>query len=209
MEPLSSRPTNRGGGCSQMCCHKCTAGERICSKRTAGVESEPAYPQQTRPDKTEHHAVRFHRLLWIAHPLAYVESADQGGHSGGYMHHRTSRKIQCRETSSERSIQESAFAPYHVGHRIIDKERPEHHERKHRTEFHAFRKSPTDERRRNDGKHELVNHERLLRNRGSERGFRITTHSMQQDVVQSPNEAVAGAECEAVPTDCPKHGHHA
>jgi hypothetical protein len=64
-------------------------------------------------------------------------------------------------------VEESADTPDHVGHGAIDEQRPEGEEDGHGAELHALGKGAGDERRGDDGEHELVDHVGLLGNGGA------------------------------------------
>src|SRR3712207_7202603 len=54
-------------------------------------------------------------------------------------------------------------APDHVRQGEVDDGRPEDREEEHRAELDALGEGARDERRRDDGEHQLVDHEGLLR----------------------------------------------
>ena len=62
-------------------------------------------------------------------------------------------------------VQQAADAPDHVGHRAIDEQRPEGEKDGHGAELHALGEGAGDQRRRDDGEHELVDHVGLFGNR--------------------------------------------
>lgn len=82
------------------------------------------------------------------------------------MHDRAASKIQRRKTTTQRRIQQATLTPHHMRHGIVHHERPEHHEQQHGAKFHALGKGSRDQGRRYDGKHQLIDHEGLLRDRG-------------------------------------------
>ena len=61
----------------------------------------------------------------------------------------------------------------------------------HRAELHALGKSAGDQRRRDDGEHQLVDHEGLLRNGCGVVGVGCGAHSAQKDMAEAADEAVA------------------
>ena len=82
---------------------KCVATKALVAsadarQRAAGVESEPAHPQQAGADEAQHQVVRLHRLARIALPLAQIQRADQRRDARGDVHHRAAREIEARES---------------------------------------------------------------------------------------------------------------
>ena len=63
-------------------------------------------------------------------------------------------------------VEQAADAPDHVRHRAVDQERPEREKESHGAELHALGKGAGDQRRGDDGEHELVDHVGLLGNGG-------------------------------------------
>jgi hypothetical protein len=63
-------------------------------------------------------------------------------------------------------VEQAADAPDHVGHGTVDEQRPEGKKDGHGAELHALGKGAGDERRGDDGEHELVDHVGLLGNGG-------------------------------------------
>ena len=60
-----------------------------------------------------------------------------------------------------------------------------------------------DERGRDDGEHQLVDHERALRNGAGVVGIGIGTDAVEEQVLQSAEEGSAFAESDAVADDGP------
>ncbi len=158
--------------------------------------------------KLSHHAVRRHRLLRISQPLAQIQRADQRRNARRHVHHRAAREIQRREPPTECRIQQPALAPHHVRHRVVHQQRPQRQEQQHGAEFHPLRKRPGDQRRRDDGKHQLVDHERLVGNGGRVIGVRLQPDALQEEVVETANEAMPLAKGQAVSDQGPQDGDH-
>ena len=165
-EPLGQAPASRRRCRSEMRGHKRAAGQAARRQRAACVEPEPSDPQETRSDKAQHQAMWWHRLFRIADALSHVERAHQRGNTGGDVHHGASGKIQRRESSAQRCVQESAFAPDHMRHGRVHDQEPQCHEQAGAGKFHAFRSGPCNQRGRDHREHQLVNHERQVRNCG-------------------------------------------
>ena len=72
-------------------------------------------------------------------------------------------------------------------------------------------KAPAIKRRRDDGEHELVDHEALLGNGGRVGQVRRQSHAVQEGIVQAADERVARPEGQRVAAHEPQHrddGHH-
>ncbi len=105
-------------------------------------------------------------------------------------------------------IEQAARAPDHVRHRAIDKQRPQGEENRHGAEFHALGERSGDERRSNDGEHELVDHVGLLGDGG--RVLRWPqADAAQEHVVQPADERVAVPEGQRIAGDGPQDGDQA
>ncbi len=124
------------------------------------------------------------------------------------MDHGAASEIEHGKTPAQRGIQQAAFAPDHVRHRAINNGRPQDHEDHHGAELHPLGKCACYERRRDDGKHELIDHEGLRRNGCGVIRIRLRAHAMQKKIMKSPDKAVSFAKRQAVPDDCPNHGDH-
>ena len=164
---------------------KCVATNALVARLPAlsalpALKSEPSHPQQARPDEAEHDAMRQRRLLRISDSFSQVERAHQRGDSRGDVHHRAAGEIERREASAQCGIQQPALAPHHVRHGRVHDQRPQHHEQRHGAELHALGEGPADERRSDDGKHQLVNHEGLQRNSGGVGGLRRGADAVQE-----------------------------
>ena len=113
--PFRDHPAESGCSGCEMSGRECAAGKRSRGKRATGVESEPPHPQQAGADKTEDHAMRRHRLARIAQTLAEIDRADQRGDSRSDMHDGAAGEIKCGKSAAERCVEQSAFAPNHMG----------------------------------------------------------------------------------------------
>ncbi len=118
------------------------------------------------------------------------------------MHHRAASEVEAWKLAA-RSIQQAALAPHHVGHRVIDHDRPQHGEQHHRAELHALRERARDQSRRDDGEHHLVDHVRL---RGKSRVGEVGrgADSMQEEMVQTAEKARPRVERKAVTEQQPR-----
>ena len=103
--------------------------------------------------------------LRVAEALAQIERADQRRDAAGDVDHRAAGEVE-RGNAAAGGVEQAADAPDHVRHRAVDKQRPEREKHGHGAELHALGKGAGDERRRDDGEHELVDHVGLLGNGG-------------------------------------------
>ena len=85
-------------------------------------------------------------------------------------------------------VEQAAHAPDHVGHGAVDKQRPEREKDGHGAELHALGKCAGDERRRDDGEHELVDHVGLLGNGGGVVGVGRERDAAQKEVLEAADE---------------------
>jgi hypothetical protein len=102
-------------------------------------------------------------------------------------------------------------APHHVRHREVHEEHPQDGEHHHGAKAHALGERAGNQRRRDDGEHELVDHERLVGNGGGVERVGFGSHAAQEEVAQVADERVARGEHQAVAADRPQQGddgHH-
>ncbi|KAG1602034.1 hypothetical protein G6F46_013908 [Rhizopus delemar] len=76
------RPAQHGSGGGQHGVEEGQRGHGIGRGSGAGIEAEPAHPQQHRADIGERHVVRLQRGLAVAQALANEPCGDQAGHVG-------------------------------------------------------------------------------------------------------------------------------
>jgi hypothetical protein len=106
-------------------------------------------------------------------------------------------------------VQDAADAPDHVRHGAINDQRPEAEKDGHRTELDALGEGAGDQRRGDDGEHQLVDHEALLGDGAAVVGIGIEADAAQEGVLQSADEAVARAEGQRVADHGPENGDQA
>ncbi len=73
-----------------------------------------------------------------------------------------------------------------------------------RTELHALGKGTRDERRGDDGEHQLVDHEGLQRDGGGVIRVGLRAHSAQEEIVQAADETASRSEGETVADQGPQ-----
>jgi hypothetical protein len=91
-----------------------------------------------------------------------------------------------------------------VRERGIDAQEPQRHEDDGAAELHPLRRGARDERWRDDGEHQLIHHERQLRNRAAVVRVRIDADAAQQDVAEPADDRRPFAEAEAVADQRPQ-----
>jgi hypothetical protein len=96
-----------------------------------------------------------------------------------------------------------------VGHRAVDEERPEREEDGHGAELHALGKGAGDQRRGDDGEHQLVDHQGLLGNGGGVVEVGREADALEEEVLEAADEPVAVAEGQRVADDGPENGDQA
>ena len=72
---------------------KASVGAAVGFEVGAGVEAEPANPQQRGADHGQRQVVRRHRLLAVTDALADQVGANQAGHRGVDVHHGATGEV--------------------------------------------------------------------------------------------------------------------
>jgi hypothetical protein len=81
-----------------------------------------------------------------------------------------------------------------VGERSVLGEEPEREEQDGAAEFHALGGGAGDQRRGNDREHQLIDHERGLRDRTGVVGIRIGANTPKESMLEAPNYRAVAAE---------------
>ena len=84
LSTTSQAPNAAAGG--DLGVHERDTGQVVRGQRGAGVEAEPAEPQQAGAEQHERHVVRAHRVLAEADPLAEHQTQRQRGGAGVDVH---------------------------------------------------------------------------------------------------------------------------
>src|SRR3989337_26211 len=101
-----------------------------------------------------------------------------------------------------------ADPPDPVGDRVIDEKRPEADEQQKGRELDPLRERPCDERRGDDGKHRLVDHEGLVGNGRPVVRVRFEPHTPESEPGQVPDQALhVRAKGKRVPDEEPLDAH--
>ena len=97
------------------------------------------------------------------------------------MHHRSAGKVQSV------ADQYASFSPHRVGQWIINEGGPKQHEQQHGAELHALGKGSRNQGCRDDGKHQLKDHENVVGN-GIYIGAGFSPHSLEKAPPESSPE---------------------
>ena len=90
-------------------------------QRAAGVEAEPAHPQQAGADEAEHQVVRLHRLVRDSPTRLPRYSAQTSAETPEVMCTTVPpAKSKQGIVPPEKRVQQPALAPHHVRHREVD-----------------------------------------------------------------------------------------
>jgi len=106
-------------------------------------------------------------------------------------------------------VQDAADAPDHVCHGAVNHQRPEAKKDGHGAELDALGECAGDQSRGDDGEHELIDHEALLRDGAAVVGVGIQTDAAQKGVLQATDDAIARAEGQRVANHGPENGDEA
>ena len=98
------------------------------------------------------------------------------------------------------AFEQAVFAPHHVGHGRIHEQRPQQGKQGHRAELHPFGKRAGDERRSDDGKHQLIDHERGQGNGGRVGRVGRRADSAQKQMMKSADKPVPEPKHKLKPT---------
>ena len=154
----SRRPASPAG--ASIVVVKASAGDAVGRERAAGVEAEPAEPQQAGAEQRERHVVRQQRRRLDSRGACPThQRGDQRGDAGVDVHDRAAGEVE------RAHLREPAAAPHPVRDRAVDDERPQRDEHHVGREAHALDDRAGDQRRRDDRERALVAHEQQVRNR--------------------------------------------
>ena len=204
--PGHNYPGNHGGGSSGIGNHKGVNRYAIGGQGAAGVETEPAKPEQPGPQDYHRDVVGRHRLFAKADALADNQRGGQGGDAGIDVYHCAAGKVQRAQAA------QPATAPNPMGQGSIHDSYPQHGEDNECAELHPLGKGAGNQRRGDDGEHTLEYHKSLVRNvvrvwaglRGADPG-----QAEPLQVTYDTQSAHIGAEGQAVTPQYPHHAHQA
>ena len=206
LDAFDEEPAEHGRGRRQVGVHEGLHGRAVGGQGRAGVEPEPAEPQDAHAQERERQVVGRHRLPWP--PLASAD--DEHGRQCGDAGVDVDDGATCEVEGAP--LEQPAIGREHpVGHRRVDEDRPEGQEQQPAAEAHAVGRRPGDERRGDDGEHHLEGDERQRRNgQRLEAGHGATEQSLEPDQVEAADHpAVVLAERQAEGHEGPQHAHQA
>nr|GEU28634.1 hypothetical protein [Tanacetum cinerariifolium] len=176
-DPFGKDPRHGGGRGGQQGVDEGQGRDVARFQRRAGVETEPADPQQRSADHGHGHRVRRHRFAAVTDAFADHVGTDQAGDSGVDVHHGTASGIERALLEQETGFQgfggqgggvldrvRTGPEPDHVGDRQVSEREPQHHEGQHGDELDALGKGADDQRASDGGKRRLERHEQELGN---------------------------------------------
>ena len=157
---VDQHPGEKCGRCGDGGCHECVRCQAIRCESAAGVEPIPSEPQKRCAQGHEGNIVDAVGSLLVSLSPAEINGEYKCAHSGADMYH----VAPCKVYRADR-CEESAFAPDHVCHRVIDDDRPECDKCEQRFEFHPADHCACDECRSDHGEHHLECREYKMRDR--------------------------------------------
>ena len=136
------------------------SGQSVRRQRTAGIEAEPAEPEQASAENGHGQIVGSHRSLAEADASAERMGAGEGRRRRGHVDDRTSGKVNRAKTGHP------AAAPDPVSHGAIGEGHPQRREQQHGRKTDALRIGSGNERYGKSREHALKNHEYGVRQIG-------------------------------------------
>ena len=111
------------------------------------------------------------------------------------MHHRSAREIDRLDGGARvpNAVHEARHAPDHVSQREINHEHPDSDEKHDGAELHAFRDRPDDQRRRDDGEHQLIHRKYILRNPVGIIGVGHAIDALEEEIFRSTEKRTVEA----------------
>ena len=153
-EPCTHR---RGGG--QVRVHECLGGQSVGAEGRAGVESEPAEPQDPGPQQGQRQRVRWHWFPLVTLAFADHQHDGQRGDTGIDMNHGPAREVEGATLEQPTGRGEDP-----MGDRTVNEDEPSADEQRVGAELEPVGGRPGDEGRRNHREHHLVRGEGQRRN---------------------------------------------
>ena len=229
-QPFAERPRQHRTGGRQEGVHEGQHGAVAGLERGAGVEPEPAHPQQRGADHGQRQVVRRHVLLAAADALADQVGAHQAGDTGVDVHHRAAGEVERTPLPEQTGLGvlrihhvgggvriRARPEPDHVRDRNVGEGEPQHHEHQHRRKLHPFGERTQDQGAGDgregglEGDEGELGDRRVLAEGGRHRELALdgVERTLQEQPVPSAEEgaqfAAAFREREAVAVDGPQH----
>ena len=209
--PFQPQPYQRGAACSGLRRHHRHRRPPAGTPGRAGIEAQPAHPQQRRPGDGITKVMRRKIIPPIAQPPAQHQGAHQPGHAGIDLHHRAAGEI-----GHAQRVQPAQRRPGPMRNRRVDHQRPQRHQQQQRGELHPVGKRAGHHRRGNDGEGHLVEHEHRFRHRHRHRrgGLRPQGkrpgpgHAGQHQPGKIADKARPVTKGQRIANHDPQHRHH-
>lgn len=147
---FNEHPRQHRAGGGGVCVDESLHRKAVCAERAAGVEAEPAEPEDRGAQHHEGNVVRVIARRTVAVALAEHYRGHKPADAGAYMYDVAAGKINGAEV-----LKQPAHAPHHVRQRIVDDDGPQDYENEKRRKLHALGDGARDERRGYDGEHHL------------------------------------------------------
>ena len=148
--PAQHHPDQAGGGRRGVGGEQGVDRHAVGRQGAAGVEPEPAHPEEAGPQNRVGDVMGFHGDLAETFPGADDHGEGQGRVTRGDVHHSAAGEIQ-----DAHDVQPAALAPDPVGQGVIDQGHPDKAEDQKRLEAHPFHKGPGDQSRGDHREHHL------------------------------------------------------
>ena len=208
--PVDGHPRQGGDARGQVGHQEGVGGDAVGLQAAAGVEAEPAQPQESRAHEDERDVVRqqgMTRLIVVSAP--HEQGHHQGRDARVDVYHRAAGKV-----DGPHLLQEAA-APHPVGHGDVGQEAPQHREHQEARELHALGERAQYQGRGDDGEHALEEHEHQFGDVA--RRQRVRRDAAQHHLVKAAHEPAPPAaalhqpraEHQAVAESHPHDAHHA
>ncbi len=175
-------------------------GNTVGSTCRAGVEAEPAHPQQRCAHHGQSQVVGRQRFAAKAQALAQHIGAHQTGHTGVDVHNGAAGKVQ------RAVLAQQTTAPDHVGNRQVAQREPQHRKDHHGSKLDALGKGTDDQRHGDGGERGLERDEHILRHSGHRTRERIRGDAHQEHLAEVAKEVAFAGEGQRVAVDGPQHG---
>ena len=178
------------------------ARKGVGSQGAAGIEAEPAEPEQAAAKERHGQVVGDHGRLAEVSTGAHRMGAGQGRRGGSHVHHGTTGKVHSAQ------LGHPAAAPDPVRHGAIDEDRPECGKDQHGREADAFGIGTGNERHGKSREHALERHEDIVRQVGCGAvGF--APHAYEEHMIKVADKAGdIAAESKGVTEQGPEDGDH-
>ena len=189
--PFDKGPGESGGSCGDRCRDEGGGGQFVGRQGAARIEPEPAEPEKRSAQDGEGQVVRGESSLFETDPLPISRARTRAETP-----ELVCTTIPPAKSSAPRSLQPAAHSPDPVSERIVHEGRPENRESEKRRKFDALGICPDDERRRDDRKHALKDHEGIVRDRRRVIGVGLSPHVPQARPVEISDDSVPGVRTE-------------